>query len=110
MLSSMPLRIACSSLQAASSTNSGSASKISTSKRSANLCRRTTFYASDFPVSVNEDWFSETEIKLNFTNSLRALSFVPANVVLLKKEVKFSKLCDEKIKSVEKFLESKKSA
>ncbi len=36
------------------------------------------------------------------------LGFVPADVVSLKKEVKFSKLCDEQIKSVEKFLESKK--
>jgi len=36
------------------------------------------------------------------------LGFVPADVVRLKKEVKFSKLCDEQIKSVEKFLESKK--
>ena len=33
------------------------------------------------------------------------LGFVPADVVRLKKEVKFSKLCDEQIKSVEKFLE-----
>ncbi len=38
------------------------------------------------------------------------LGFVPADVVRLKKEVKFSKLCDEQIKSVEKFLESKKYA
>ncbi len=36
------------------------------------------------------------------------LGFVPADVVQLKKEVKFNKLCDEQIKSVEKFLESKK--
>ena len=35
------------------------------------------------------------------------LGFVPADVVRLKKEVKFSKLCAEQIKSVEKFLESK---
>jgi hypothetical protein len=36
------------------------------------------------------------------------LGFVPADVVRLKKEVKFSMLCAEQIKSVEKFLESKK--
>ena len=36
------------------------------------------------------------------------LGFVPADVVRLKNEVKFSKLCDEQIKSVENFLESKK--
>jgi hypothetical protein len=35
------------------------------------------------------------------------LGFVPADVVRLKKEVKFSKLCAEQIKSVENFLESK---
>jgi len=38
------------------------------------------------------------------------LGFVPADVVRLKKEVKFSKLSDEQIKSVEKFLKSKKCA
>ena len=34
------------------------------------------------------------------------LGFVPANVVRLKKDVWFSKLCNEQITSVEKFLES----
>jgi len=34
------------------------------------------------------------------------LGFVPAEVVHLKKDVWFSKLCDEQIKSVEKFLDS----
>jgi len=38
------------------------------------------------------------------------LGFDPADVVRLKKDVWFSKLCDEQIKSVEKFLESKKYA
>jgi len=37
------------------------------------------------------------------------LGFVPADVVRLKK-IKFSKLCDEQIKSAEEFLESKKCA
>jgi len=36
------------------------------------------------------------------------LGFVPADVVSLKKEVWFSKLSDEQITSVEKFLQSKK--
>jgi len=36
------------------------------------------------------------------------LGFVPANVVRLKKDVWFSKLSNEQIKSVEKFLETKK--
>ncbi len=48
----------------------------------------------------------EREIVKEFTYYL--LGFVPADVVRLKKEVKFSKLCDEQTKSVEKFLESKK--
>ena len=38
------------------------------------------------------------------------LGFVPADVVSLKKEVWFSKLSDEQITSIEKFLESKKCA
>ena len=38
------------------------------------------------------------------------LGFVPADVVRLKNEVYFSRLSDEQIKSVEKFLESKKYA
>jgi len=36
------------------------------------------------------------------------LGFVPANVVRLKKDLWFRKLSDEQIKSVEKFLESKR--
>ena len=36
------------------------------------------------------------------------LGFVPSDVVLLKKEVKFSKLCNEQIKSIEQFLATKK--
>ena len=47
----------------------------------------------------------EGEILQEYTYYL--IGFVPVNVVRLKKEVKFSKLCDEQIKSVEKFLESK---
>ena len=38
------------------------------------------------------------------------MGFVPADEVRLKKDVWFSKLCDEQIKSVENFLESKKCA
>jgi len=38
------------------------------------------------------------------------LGFVPADVVRLKKDVWFSQLSNEQIKSVEKFLESKKCA
>jgi len=38
------------------------------------------------------------------------LGFVPADVVRLKKDVWFSKLSNEQIKSVDKFLESKKYA
>ena len=33
------------------------------------------------------------------------MGFVPADVVRLEKEVKFSKLCNEQIKTVEKFFE-----
>ena len=38
------------------------------------------------------------------------LGFVPADVVRLKKDVWFSRLSNEQIKSVENFLESKKCA
>jgi len=38
------------------------------------------------------------------------LGFVPADVIRLKKDVRFSRLSDEQIKSVEQFLESKKHA
>ena len=38
------------------------------------------------------------------------LGFVPVEVVRLKKDLWFRKLSDEQIKSVEKFLESKKCA
>jgi len=38
------------------------------------------------------------------------LGFVPADVVRLKKDMWFSKLVNEQIKSVEKFLESNKYA
>ena len=36
------------------------------------------------------------------------LGFVPADIVRLKKEVWFSKLSDEQMKSIERFLKSKK--
>ena len=54
-------------------------------------------------------WFGWTPEKIQ-EYTYYCLGFVPADVIRLKKEVWFSKLSNEQITSVDKFLESKKYA